>query len=145
VEGTEAAPDATFTLRLSVGAVKGYELAGKRVPWSTDFAGMYAHATGVDPLKLPQRWLDARAKLQPLTPLNFVSTNDIVGGNSGSPVVGAGGDLVGLIFDGNLPSLPNQFVYEHETARAVSVDTGSILEALRLVYGADALVGELTQ
>ena len=145
VQGTDAAPDATFTLRLSVGVVKGYELAGKHVPWSTDVAGMYAHATGVDPLKLPQRWIDAKAKMQPRTPLNFVSTNDIVGGNSGSPVIGAGGDLVGLIFDGNLPSLPNQFVYQQETARAVSVDTAAILEALRVVYGADALVRELTQ
>ena len=145
VNGTSAAPDATFTLRLSVGVVKGYEDAGKHVPWSTDFAGMYAHATGVDPLKLPQRWLDAKDKLNPTTPLNFVSTNDIVGGNSGSPVIGAGGDLVGLIFDGNLPSLPNQFVYQEETARAVSVDTAAILEALRVVYGADALVQELVR
>jgi hypothetical protein len=143
VEGTNVAPDATFTLRLSVGAVKGYELAGQHVPWSTDFAGMFKHATGVDPLKLPQRWIDARGKLTPSTPLNFVSTNDIIGGNSGSPVVGASGDLVGLIFDGNLPSLPNQFVYQETTGRAVSVDTAAMLEALRVVYGADALANEL--
>jgi hypothetical protein len=105
---------------------------------------MYKHATGVEPLKLPQRWLDAKSKLQPTTPLNFVSTNDIVGGSSGSPVVGAAGDLVGLIFDGNLPSLPNQFIYQETTARAVSVDTAAMLEALRAVYGADALAQELT-
>lgn len=145
VEGTRVAPDATFTLRLSVGVVKGYEAAGRHVPWSTDFAGMYEHATGTDPLKLPERWLDARARLQPKTPLNFVSTNDIVGGNSGSPVVSAAGELVGLIFDGNLPSLPNQFVYQETTARAISVDAAAILEALRTVYGADALAQELVR
>jgi hypothetical protein len=97
----------------------------------------------VEPLKLPQRWLDARGKLTPSTSFDFVSTNDIIGGNSGSPVVGASGDLVGLIFDGNLPSLPNQFVYQETTARAVSVDTAAMLEALRVVYGADALASEL--
>jgi hypothetical protein len=143
VEGTRVAPDATFTLRLSVGVVRGYEMAGRRIPWSTDFAGMYAHATGTAPLKLPQPWLDARTSLEPKTPLNFVSTNDIVGGNSGSPVVDAAGELVGLIFDGNLPSLSNQFVYQETTARAVSVATSAILEALRKVYGADALAEEL--
>lgn len=144
VEGTRVAPDATFTLRLSVGAVRGYEIGGgRRIPWSTDFAGMYAHATGMEPLKLPQSWLDARTKLDPKTPLNFVSTNDIVGGNSGSPVVNAAGELVGLIFDGNLPSLSNQFVYQETTARAVSVTTAAILQALRKVYGADSLAEEL--
>ncbi|HXX68820.1 MAG TPA: S46 family peptidase [Polyangiaceae bacterium] len=145
VEGTRVAPDATFTLRLSVGVVRGYEISGRRVPWSTDFAGMYGHATGAEPLKLPERWLDARPRLPPKTPLNFVSTNDIVGGNSGSPVVNATGELVGLIFDGNLPSLPNQFVYQETTARAVSVDAAAMLEALRTVYGADALAQELAR
>jgi Peptidase S46 len=145
VEGTQVAPDATFTLRLSVGVVKGYDVGGKYVPWSTDFAGMFRHATGVEPLKLPQRWLDAKPKLQLATPLNFLSTNDIIGGNSGSPVIGAAGDLVGLIFDGNLPSLPDQFIYQDTTARAVSVNTAGMLEALRVVYGADALAEELTR
>ncbi len=144
VEGTNNAPDATFTLRLSVGVVKGYDLGGRHVPWSTDFAGMFKHATGVEPLKLPQRWLEARGQLPPATPLNFASTNDIVGGNSGSPVIGAAGDLVGLIFDGNLPSLPNQFVYQETTARAVSVDSAAMLQALRIVYGAEALARELS-
>jgi hypothetical protein len=145
VEGASVAPDATFTLRLSVGVIEGYDLTGRHVPWSTNFRGMYAHASGVDPLKLPQRWLDAKSKLGPETPLNFVSTNDIVGGNSGSPVVNAAGDLVGLIFDGNLPSLPDQFVYDDTTARAVSVDTAAMLEALRVVYGADALMSEIAR
>jgi hypothetical protein len=146
VVGTSVAPDATFTLRLSAGVVRGYDERGKHVPWATDFAGLYRHATGVEPLKLSPRWTAARTALLAkagATPLNFVSTNDIVGGNSGSPVVGAAGDLVGLIFDGNLPSLPDRFVYQDATARAVSVDTAAMLEALRSVYGADALAQEL--
>jgi S1-C subfamily serine protease len=146
VVGTSVAPDATFTLRLSPGVVRGYEEHGKRVPWATDFAGLYKHATGVEPLKLPPRWIEAKGRLlaqAASTPMNFVSTNDIIGGNSGSPVVGASGELVGLIFDGNLPSLPDRFIYQDTTARAVSVDTAAMLEALRTVYGADALAQEL--
>ena len=139
VRGSSVPPDATFTLRLSVGVVKGYG----GVPWSTDFDGMYKHATGKDPFALPQRWLDKKGALAGKTPLNFVSTNDIIGGNSGSPVVNAAGEIVGLIFDGNLPSLPNRFVYGETTQRAVSVDTAGMSEALRKVYGADAIVAEL--
>jgi S1-C subfamily serine protease len=145
VKGTSAAPDATFTLRLSSGVVKGYTENGKAIPWSTDFAGMYAHATGKPPLKLPARWIDHKKALDLKAPLNFVSTNDIIGGNSGSPVINANGELVGLIFDGNISSLPNRFVYGETTERAVSVDTAGILEALRKVYGAEALVKELAQ
>jgi hypothetical protein len=104
---------------------------------------MYRHATGVDPLALPPRWLKARAALHPDTPLNFVSTNDIVGGNSGSPVVSADGQVVGLIFDGNLSSLANDFVYGETTQRAVSVDTAAILEAISTVFGDEALKTEL--
>jgi len=144
VEGTSVAPDATFTLRLSVGVVRGYAERGKALPWTTDFAGLYRHATGVGPLKLPSRWIDAKSHLTPTTPMNFVSTNDIIGGNSGSPVVSATGDLVGLLFDGNLPGLPNRFVYSETTARSVSVHTAAMLEALRVVYGAGALVEELS-
>jgi hypothetical protein len=144
IAGTSRAPDATFTLRISSGVVKGYTEGGRAIPWSTDFAGMFRHATGVDPYKLPERWLHAQSKLRLTTPLNFVSTNDIIGGNSGSPVVGADGQLVGLIFDGNLASLPNRFIYDDVVARAVSVDTAGILEALHAVYGADALVEELS-
>jgi hypothetical protein len=146
VVGTSVAPDATFTLRLSAGVVRGYDEHGKHVPWATDFAGLYRHATGVEPLKLPPRWTAARSALlgrAGATPLNFVSTNDIVGGNSGSPVIGAAGDLVGLVFDGNLPSLAGRFVYQDTTARAVHVDTAAMLEAQRTVYGADALAQEL--
>ncbi|MGA7118465.1 MAG: S46 family peptidase [Polyangiaceae bacterium] len=144
VDGTRVAPDATFTLRLSVGVVKGYAEQGKPVPFATDFRGMYGHATGTDPYKLPTRWILARDQLSPATPLNFVSTNDIIGGNSGSPVVDPAGDLVGLIFDGNLSSMPNRFVYDETTARAISVDTAAMLEALTRVYGAGSLVQELT-
>ena len=143
VKGTGVYPDATFTLRLSFGVVKGYTENGKGVPWATDFAGLYTRATGKEPFKLPQRWLDKKSALRPATPFNFVSTDDIIGGNSGSPVVDTNGDLVGLIFDGNLSSLPNSFVYGETTQRAVSVDTAAILEALARVYGADSLVGEL--
>jgi len=144
VRGTSTYPDATFTLRLSVGVVKGYVEHGKNIPYATDFAGMYAHATGRDPFKLPQRWLDKKTALNPTTKLNFVSTDDIIGGNSGSPVVNAKGELVGLIFDGNLSSLPNNFVYREVTERAVSVDTAAMLEVLRKVYDAGALADELT-
>jgi hypothetical protein len=144
VNGTGVYPDATFTLRLSPGVVKGYREGARTVPWATDFAGMYGHATGKQPRKLPQRWLDHKGAVKMDAPLDFVSTNDIIGGNSGSPVVNASGELVGLIFDGNLTSLPNAFVYTEVTARAVSVDSAGMLEALTHVFGADALVRELT-
>ena len=144
--GTSVYPDATFTLRLSPGVVKGYSEGGKSIAWATDFAGMYAHATGTPPRKLPKRWLDATSAsppIDPKTPLDFVSTNDIIGGNSGSPVLSASGELVGLIFDGNLSSLPNRFVYRETTQRAVSVNSAGMLEALRHVYGGEALASEL--
>jgi len=143
VRGTGVYPDATFTLRLATGVVKGYRENGKTVPWATDFAGMYRHATGKEPLRLPPRWADHKAALKPDVPLDFVSTNDIIGGNSGSPAVNAAGELVGLIFDGNLTSLPNAFVYSETTARAVSVDSAGMIEALSHVFGADAVVAEL--
>ena len=148
--GTSTYPDATFTLRLSVGVAKGYVEHGKTIPYATDFAGMYAHATGKEPFALPKRWFEAggtrpKSGLDLKTKLNFVSTDDIIGGNSGSPVVNAKGELVGLIFDGNLSSLPNNFVYREVTERAVSVDTDAMLEALRKVYDAGALADELTR
>ncbi|CAN5333857.1 S46 family peptidase [soil metagenome] len=143
VRGSAMPPDATFTLRLSVGIVKGYTEKGKPIPFATDFAGMYAHATGADPYKLPPAWLAKKDTLKKDTKLNFVSTNDIIGGNSGSPVVDAQGEIVGLIFDGNISSLPNRFVYREETERAVSVDTAGMTEALLKIYGADAVVKEL--
>ncbi|WP_394829261.1 S46 family peptidase [Pendulispora albinea] len=144
VRGTSVPPDATSTLRLSVGTVKGFTERGKAVPWSTTFAGLYGHATGVAPLQLPERWLAAKSSLDPNVPYDFVSTNDIIGGNSGSPVLNEAGEIAGLIFDGNLSSLPNRFVYGDVTQRAVSVHTAGIVEALKKVYGADALAHELT-
>ena len=145
MKGTSLFPDATFTLRLSIGVVKGVGEGKKAIPWATDYAGLYAHATDHEPFKLPQRWLDKKASVKLDTPFNFVSTNDIIGGNSGSPVVGANGDLVGLVFDGNLTSLPNRFMYDEVTARAVSVDSAAMIEALKNVYGADALLAELVK
>ena len=99
----------------------------RRVPWATTIGGLLpATSTGIEPLKLPQRWLDAKAALDPKIPLNFISTSDIIGGNSGSPVVDASGALVGLIFDGNITSLANRYVYADATQRAVSVDSAAI-------------------
>jgi hypothetical protein len=143
VNGTGVYPDATFTLRLSYGQVRGYAEGPEQVAWATDFAGMYKHATGVEPFKLPRRWLDRRADLGSSTPLNFVATTDIIGGNSGSPVIGADGRLVGLIFDGNISSLGNDFAYAETTERAVSVDSAAILEALSAVFGEQELKAEL--
>jgi hypothetical protein len=143
--GTSVYPDATFTLRLSIGTVRGYRDNGRDVAWATDLAGMYAHATGKQPLALPQRWLDAKANVDGHARLDFVSTDDTTGGNSGSPVVNAAGNLIGLLFDGNITSLANTIAYSDVTARSVSVDTQAMLEVLRHVYGADALVAELLQ
>jgi Peptidase S46 len=143
VSGSSVPPDATFTLRLSIGVVQGYSEGGKPVPWATSFAGLKTHATGKEPLKLPPRWVEKWPALKEPVPLNFVSTNDIIGGNSGSPVINANGEIVGLIFDGNLSSLANRFVYGETTQRAVSVDTAGMIEALTHVYGADGVVKEL--
>jgi hypothetical protein len=140
-------PDATFTLRLSYGAVKGYAENGKQIRYFTDFAGGFQHAAEHEdkpPYQLPPSWVRAKSKLMLTTPLNFVSTADIIGGNSGSPTVNRKGEIVGIVFDGNIHSLAWNFVYEDERARAVHVDSRGILEALRQIYGATGLVGELT-
>jgi hypothetical protein len=146
IEGPTLAPDATFTLRLSYGPVMGYEEAGKRIPAYTTFAGLYernARQRNKEPFELPQRWLDKKPALKRDTPINFVSTEDIIGGNSGSPVVNTAGEFVGIIFDGNIQSLALNFTYEDVQARAISVDCRGIIEALAKVYGVDALVNEL--
>jgi hypothetical protein len=140
-------PDATFTLRLSYGAVKGYEEDGKAVPYETNIGGAYLHAAehnGQPPYNLPESWLKAKSRLDLKTPLNFVSTADIIGGNSGSPTVNQKGEVVGIIFDGNIQSLPWNFGYRDVQGRAVSVDSRGIQEALRKIYGATALADELT-
>jgi Peptidase S46 len=147
LEGENVYPDATFTLRLSYGPVRGYKEAGKDVPAFTTTSGLYERweqRKKAEPFNLPERWVAARGKLDPKTPFNFVCTADIIGGNSGSPTINTRGEVVGLIFDGNIQSLPANFAYTDEVARAVSVDSRIILEALRKVYGADALAAELT-
>lgn len=144
--GFSQPPDATFTLRLSYGAVKGYEENGKAIPFETEIGGAYEHAAEHGsqlPYKLPDSWIDAKSKLDLKTPLNFVSTADIIGGNSGSPTVNTKGEVVGIIFDGNIESLPWNFAYSDVQGRAVSVDARGIQEALRKVYGANALANEL--
>ncbi len=139
-------PDATFTLRLSYGAVKGYQENGKAIPFATDMGGAYKHAEehgSQPPYNLPDSWLKAKTSLNLKTPFNFVSTADIIGGNSGSPTVNKKGEVVGIIFDGNIESLPWNFAYNDVQARAVSVDSRGIQEALRKIYGATSLADEL--
>ena len=147
VHGKTMPPDATFTLRLSYGTVKGFPAEGTTIAPFTTFHGMLDRSLshgGKAPWALPERWLEKKASLKLETPLNFVSTNDIIGGNSGSPVVNAKGEFVGIVFDGNIQSLAWDYFYTDERARCVSVDARGIAEALRSVFGADALVRELT-
>ena len=144
--GFNAYPDATFTLRLSYGAVRGYAENGKNIPYFTDFAGAFQHAAehdNKDPYHLPDSWMNAKSKLNLRTPLNFVSTADIIGGNSGSPTVNKKGEVTGIVFDGNIQSLVWNFFFTDKIARAVHVDARGITEALRRIYGADALADEL--
>ncbi len=146
-EGTESYPDATFTLRLAFGTVKGYTEDGKLIPAWTTLGGTFEHADkhgNKDPFELPPSWIKSKGKLKLGTPYNFVSTADIIGGNSGSPVVNRAGEVVGIIFDGNIQSLVLDFAYSDEQARATSVHSAGILEALRTVYQAEDLVKELT-
>jgi hypothetical protein len=146
VEGTSTYPDATFTLRLAFGIVKGYEEDGKHVPFETTFAGLYAKARqhkNKPPFDLPERWLQRKDKLNLKTPLDFVCTADIIGGNSGSPVINRQAEVVGLIFDGNIQSLVWDFVYSAEQGRAVAVHSAGMVEALRAVYDAPDLAAEL--
>jgi hypothetical protein len=147
VFGRTMPPDATFTLRLAHGTVKGFPAEGTAVAPFTTFYGMFDRSFshgGKAPWELPRRWLDKRAALGLATPLNFASTNDIIGGNSGSPVVNRAAEFVGIVFDSNIHGLAWDYFYTDERARCVSVDVRGIVEALRSVYGADALVRELT-
>ena len=147
MDGDKVYPDATFTLRLAFGTVKGYTEDGKPVPPFTTFEGLYKRAAEQEnkgPFELPKRWAERKEKLDQKTPFNFVCTADIIGGNSGSPVINRNAEVVGLIFDGNIQSLVLDFIYDEETARAVSVDSRAIVEALRKVYDASELADELT-
>jgi hypothetical protein len=146
VYGTNVSPDATMTLRFSDGLVLGYDYNGTKAPWATTLYGLFARGIefgGAYPFNIPEPWLAAEQKLDLRKKVCFVSTNDIVGGNSGSCVVDRELQVVGLIFDGNIESLPNDFYYTQQKARAVSVHTDAIVEALRHVYGMDRVVAEL--
>ena len=147
--GESTYPDATFTLRLAYGTVKGLEVDGKVIPAYTTIGGAFDHARAhgdEPPYQLPPSWFEAKKgrRLRLDTPYNFITTADIIGGNSGSPVVNRRNEVVGLIFDGNIDSLVLDFAFDDRLARAVSVDSRAIVEALRTIYRADGLVKELT-
>jgi hypothetical protein len=147
-EGSKLYPDATFTLRLSYGAVKGYMENGKKIAPFTTLGGLYDRSAGFKaqfPYNLPPRWMEKKSAINPATQFNFVSTNDIIGGNSGSPTINKEGELVGLIFDGNIQSLVGDFIYDESVNRAISVDVRGMLEVLRKVFGASEIADELTK
>jgi hypothetical protein len=147
-EGTKLYPDATFTLRLSYGAVKGYMENGKKVAPFTTLGGLYDRATqfkSAFPYNLPPRWIEKKPSVDLKTPFNFVSTDDIIGGNSGSPTINKEGELVGLIFDGNIQSLVGDFIYDESVNRAISVDVRAMREVLRKVFDANEIADELTK
>jgi hypothetical protein len=141
--GRNTYPDATFTPRLTYGAVAGYQESGHRIDPVTNFAGAYAHATGRDPFKLPASWLSAEKSVNPNANLDFASSDDVIGGNSGSPAIGRNGEAIGLVFDGNIQSLGGDFGYDGQVNRTISVDVTGITEALKHIYHADRLVKEL--
>ncbi|MBL8938953.1 MAG: S46 family peptidase [Archangium sp.] len=143
VYGQSIYPDATFTLRLSYGSVKGYQEDGRQVKPLTTMAGAFERHTGADPFALPKTWLAAKSKLALDTPFNMATTNDIIGGNSGSPMVNKDREVVGLIFDGNIQSLGGDYGFDETQNRAVAVHSAAILEALEKIYGAQRIVDEL--
>jgi hypothetical protein len=146
LKGTSVPPDATSTLRLSFGVVKGYVENNKKIPFQTTYAGLYRKSEqngNKDPYELPPSFLLKKAALNLSVPLNFVSTADSIGGNSGSPVVNRKGEVVGVLFDGNIQSLPTRFAYEQEISRSVMVHSQGIIEALRKIYQAEPLVEEI--
>ena len=143
VRGTSIDPDATFTLRLSYGTVKGFESNGTFVTPFTTIAGLFDRATGNDPYDLPKSWLDAKSSLDLSTPMNLATTNDIIGGNSGSPLIDKDANVVGLIFDGNIYSLGGDFGFDARLNRAVALDSRAIIAGLRNVYHADRIVQEI--
>ncbi len=147
IEGTKLYPDATFTLRLSYGAVKGYRENGKWISPFTTFGGIFQRAARHNhkhPYKLPERWLERKTSLDLYLPLNFVTTNDSVGGSSGSPVINREAEIVGVIFDGNIQSLVGNFLYDELQNRAICVDARGIIHALRIIYGAGGIADEIS-
>ncbi len=144
--GTNISPDATFTLRIADGVVKGYEYNGTLAPPITTFYGLYDryYSFGMkDPWKLADRWANPPSTFKMNTPMNFVSTNDIIGGNSGSPVINKDLQVIGLIFDGNMESLPGDVIFDETKNRSVAVHSAGILEGLEQIYKADRLSKEL--
>jgi hypothetical protein len=146
VRGTAGYPDATSTLRLAFGPVQGITAVGQTIaPWTT-YGTLYERERemqGRPPFDLPPLWKQRQTKLNLQTPFNFISTADIIGGNSGSPVVNRAGEFVGIIFDGNLASLPWDYAFDDREGRAVSVHSAAILESLKQIYGAKTLAQEL--
>ena len=144
--GTNVSPDATMTARFTDGVVKGYKFNGTIAPFRTTFYGLFARNAEFDaehPFDLPEVWLERKDKVDMAKAVNFVSTNDITGGNSGSVVVNKDLEVVGLIFDGNIESLHNDFVFKDDVPRAVSVHVDGIMEAMEKIYDADRVVKEL--
>ena len=145
VYGTSIPPDATFSLRIADGVAKGYEYNGTKAPFKTTFSGMYDRNYSFDkkyPWALPEKWQNPPAEMLD-EPVDFISTNDIIGGNSGSPIINKNKEVVGLVFDGNMESLPGNYIYLPEANRTVSVHAGGIVAGLKYIYKADRLVNEL--
>ncbi len=143
VYGTSTYPDATFSPRLSYGSVKGWVEDGKTIAPFTNLAGTYDRATGKEPFALPPSWIKAKSKIKGEVPFNFVTNNDIIGGNSGSPMINQNAELVGLVFDGNIHSLGGAYGFDEKLNRSVGVHSAGMAETLRSVYGATELLQEL--
>ena len=143
IYGTSNYPDATFTARVSYGQVKGWIENGKPVNPITTMAGAFERNTGQEPFALPASWLAAKSKLNLGTPMNFCTDNDIIGGNSGSPMVNKNGEIIGLVFDGNIHSLGGEYGFDPALNRTVAVHSAALIEALGKVYGANRIIEEL--